>query len=151
MRTLLGLGYAVARLGWCPRPPRGGPHLFAERAGSIDRRTGTERPDHGGLAGPWICWLLGDGQAGCRVPAQDVQDVAQVRRHLVQHHARAGLVTAQAGLITARGGGQDDEGPQPGDVAVLHAATAEVMHSGPGGDGLPDTVPRTGRQPYHRT
>ena len=74
-------------------------------------------------SGPWICRPLGEGQAGCRVPAQDVQDIDQARRHMVQHHARAGM-------ITARGGGEDDEGPQAGDVAVLHVREVDVNLAG---------------------
>src|ERR1700733_2438890 len=42
---------------------------------------------------------------------------------MVQHHARAGM-------ITARGGGEDDEGPQAGDVAVLHVREVDVNLAG---------------------
>ena len=47
----------------------------------------------------------------------------------MQHHARAGM-------ITARGGGEDDEDPQAGDVAVLHVREVDVNLAGiPGNAG----------------
>ena len=41
---------------------------------------------------------------------------------------------AYSRVTTARGGGQDDEGPQPGDVAVLHVREIDVNLAGIPGD-----------------
>ena len=113
----------------CPGLERAGRNRLPAQATRIVSRTKNQRLR--GLTGPWICSAPGEGQAGCRVPAQDVQDVDQARRHMVQHHARA-----PSGMITARGGGEDDEGPQAGDVAVLHVREVDVNLAGiPGNAG----------------
>src|SRR5581483_12185831 len=60
-----------------------------------------------------------DDHRGQRIPAQDVQDLPQVWRHRVQHHAPAG-----PGFARRRG--STDDGPEPGDVAVFDRAEVDV-------------------------
>src|ERR1035437_1526337 len=71
----------------------------------------------------FLPWSRGRGlvlyhEPRCRVPADDVEHGPQMRRDLVQDDAPAAPAVA--------GAGQEDHGPQPGQVAVPHAGQVEM-------------------------
>ena len=73
------------------------------------------------------CWprLSVQGQAGYGIPADDPQYRLQPRGHVVQHHPPApGWRVAV--VAVAVGTGQQDDRPEPGQVAVLHVGEADM-------------------------